>query len=417
MNKGFVVILATLLVLSAGLVIILSAGYISLNNIKAVRNNIYSAQAYYAAEAGIEDALLRLNKEMNFSKTNSFPVGNGTATIEIADPIGGSRTITSSGDVSNRIRKVRAIRAMTTEEVNFYYGAQIGDGGMTMGNGSEIQGNVFSNGSVIGGGNITGTVKVASDNNKIQNLSIGGDAYAYSCYDCSIPNGVLYYWGSNNNCGTGALTDPVSSKSLPISDETIAVWQNEASCNNDPGCIFSGNYTVPQNTTAYLGPKKIEGDLILENNATLVVTGTIWVAGDGITTDGKILPGNNAEIKLDSSFGSTSGVVLANGQIKVQNNVKLTGSGMGGSYLMLLSTYDSSLISAIDVLNNAEGAILYAANGILHLHNNIEIGEGTAYRVVLDNNAVIQYESGLEDTAFSSGPGGSWTILEWKEVE
>ncbi len=419
MNKGFVVILATLLVLSAGLVIVLSAGYISLNNVKIVRNNIYSVQAYYAAEAGIEDSLLRLNKDMNFSKTNNFTVGDGTATIEIADPIGGSRTIISSGNIKNRIRKIRAIRAITTEEVNFHYGAQVGDGGMIMENNSKIQGNVFSNGDVIGAGIIAGAVKVAGDN-KIQDLSINGDAYAYNCYDCTI-GGTLYYWGSNSNCGQeGILSDPVLSRSLPISQETIAAWQNEASCNNDPGCVHGDNYIVPQNTTVYLGPQKIEGDLILENNAVLVITGVIWVAGNGATTEGNILPGQNAEIRLDSDYGSISGIVLADGKIKVENDVRLAGSGIEGSYIMLLSTNDSKDDPdnpAIDVVNNAEGAILYAANGMLRLRSNVKIREGTAYQIYLDNDALIEYESGLKDTFFSTGPGGSWEILEWKEVE
>ena len=87
---------------------------------------------------------------------------------------------------------------------------------------------------------------------------------------------------------------------------------------------------------------------------------------------------------------------------------------------MLLSTDDSKNDPdnpAIDVANNAEGAILYAANGMLRLHSNVKIREGTAYQIYLDNEAIIKYESGLKDTFFSSGPGGSWEILEWKEVE
>lgn len=418
MNKGFIVILSTLLVLSAGLVIVLSAGYISLSNVKVVRNNIYSVQAYYAAEAGIEDSLLRLNKDMNFSKTNNFTVGDGTATIEIADSIGGSRTIISAGNIKNRIRKIRTIRAITTEKVSFHYGAQIGGGGMTMENNSKIQGNVFSNGDVIGAGIIAGAVKVAGDN-KIQDLYINGDAYAYNCYDCTI-GGTLYYWGSTSNCGSGILSDPILSRSLPISQETITAWQNEASCNDDPGCIHGGDYAVPLNTTVYLGPQKIEGDLILENNAVLIVTGVIWVAGNGATTEGDILPEQNAEIRLDSDYGSISGIVLANGKIRVENDVKLTGSGIEGSYIMLLSTNDSKDDPdnpAIDVANNAEGAILYAANGMLRIRSNVKIREGTAYQIYLDNEAIIEYESGLKDTFFSSGPGGSWKILEWNEVE
>ena len=42
---------------------------------------------------------------MNFSQSNSLTINDGTATIEISDSIGGSRVITSSGSVLNRIRK------------------------------------------------------------------------------------------------------------------------------------------------------------------------------------------------------------------------------------------------------------------------------------------------------------------------
>lgn len=419
-QKGFSALLITILVLVIIFGIAISITGLTLSEYKTLKNITKSTQSYYTAEAGIEDALIRLVKGMNWSSPYSLPLGDDSATIEISDPIGGSRIITSLGNVSNRVRKLRVIRAMTTEKVNFYYGAQVGDGGMIMGNNSEIQGNVFSNGNIIGAGHITGTVKVAGNGNRIQDLSIDGDAYVHHCQDCSI-NGILYYWtgGSINNCKPGVQSDSVLPKYLPISQETITGWQNEASCNNDPSCIHSGNYIVPQNTTVYLGPQKIEGDLILENNAVLVITGLIWVAGDGATTEGNILPGNNAEIKLDSSYGSTSGVILADGKIKVSNNVILNGSGIQGSYIMLLSTNPSVDPNnpAIDVLNNAAGAILYASAGMLRLHNNIMIREGTAYQVSLDNNAVIQYQSGLEDTSFASGPGGSWEILEWKEIE
>lgn len=419
-QKGFAALFITILILVIVFGVALSIAILTFGEQRILGNVIKSSQAYYVAEAGIEDALLRLNKGMNFSSPYNLIVGQGTATIEISDSIGGSRTIISQGDMLNRIRKVRAIRAMTTEKISFYYGAQVGDGGMSMGNNSEIQGSVFSNSSVRGAGHITGTVKVAGSGNRIQDLFIDEDAYAHNCRDCTIA-GTLYYWtgGSINNCKAGIRSKAVLPESLPVSQENITNWQDEASCNNNPSCIYSGDYIVPQNTTVYLGPQKIEGDLIIENNAVLVVTGIIWVAGDGLTTDGDVLPDNDTEIKLDLSYGFTSGVILADGKIRVENNVKLSGSGIVGSYIMLLST-DPSVDPddpAIDVLNNAEGAILYASVGMLRLHNNIKIREGTAYQISLDNDAVIRYQSGLENTSFSSGPGGSWRILEWREIE
>ena len=50
------------------------------------------------------------------------------------------------------------------------------------------------------------------------------------------------------------------------------------------------------------------GNLTFSNNATLNVTGTIYVTGD-ITTS------NNNTIKLDASYGSLGGVVMADGSI------------------------------------------------------------------------------------------------------
>ena len=81
---------------------------------------------------------------------------------------------------------------------------------------------------------------------------------------------------------------------------------------------------------------------------------------------------------------------------------------------------DSSLneeFAAIDVDNNAEGAIFYTVNGVIRLRNNIKIREATGHKLYLDNNAIVEYETGLENTNFSSGPGGSWEVVSWQEIE
>ena len=85
---------------------------------------------------------------------------------------------------------------------------------------------------------------------------------------------------------------------------------------------------------------------------------------------------------------------------------------------MLLSTFNNLASSAIEISNNASGAIYYASRGIANVNNNASnVKEVTAYRLILANGASISYESGLESAAFSSGPGGGWEINSWNETE
>ena len=86
---------------------------------------------------------------------------------------------------------------------------------------------------------------------------------------------------------------------------------------------------------------------------------------------------------------------------------------------MLLSTNSSldDLNPAIEVDNNTDAAIFYANQGLIAIRNNVQVREITGYKVYLDNNAEVQYESGLENTSFSSGSGGTWEVASWKEVE
>jgi hypothetical protein len=59
---------------------------------------------------------------------------------------------------------------------------------MVMGNNSQVQGNVFSNGNITGdnGANITNSVIVAGNGNKVQNVDVGEDLNAHTCADSDI---------------------------------------------------------------------------------------------------------------------------------------------------------------------------------------------------------------------------------------
>ncbi|KPJ71819.1 hypothetical protein AMJ50_00715 [Parcubacteria bacterium DG_74_3] len=424
-EKGFIAFYLVILVLMTMLSIGISIFIVTRGEQKILQSITKSNQAYFTAEAGIEDALLRLVNIMNWSSSYVLKVGGATSTIEISDILGGSRSITSMGNAENRIRKIRVIHKVSTQDVSFHYGAQIGDGGMEMGNNAQIQGNVFSNGSVISiqKGKIQDTIKVATIGGKIEGLEVGKDAYTHICKNCTI-GGVLYYsGGSLENCTvTGSLKEhPVQeSKDLPIPQSQIDNWKTEASCSDNPGCIINGDYVLDGKVTGYLGPKKITGNMTLDNKATLIMTGSIWV-------EGNIFVKNGAGIQLDlNSYGGLSGVLIADGKIDIKPGASLGGSGEEGSYLLLLSTNASldPLSPAINIDNTTLGGIFYTPNiydgrngGVIVIRNNVSTRQVTGYKVYLEENAVVSYEYGLQDAEFSSGPGGSWEVASWKEIE
>lgn len=382
-----------------------------------------SSQAYYAAEAGVEDALLRLVKNKSWSSPYNFNVDEATVTTTISNIIGGARTITAEGNSLNRIRKIAIAYEVRADKISFRYGAQIDEGGAVVYSNSKIEGNVFCNGSISlsggGSGEITGDAILASTsttygNNEIEGLEIGANAYAYSCQNSTI-GGKLYLVGSTvGSCtATGGITtssEPIAKKPLPISQGQITQWETEASSSE----IVVGDYTISGGTTESFGPRKIVGSLEIQNNGTLIMKGTIWVTGT-------ITIGNNATVKLDpNSYGSKSGVLIADpSKIIVENNAILQGSGEAGSYLMLLSTNSSQIEDdpAIFVKNNAMAAIFYTTQGSITLNNNMEVREVTGYKIFLKPNAEIKYETGLIDALFTSGAGGSWKVASWREIE
>ena len=75
--------------------------------------------------------------------------------------------------------------------------------------------------------------------------------------------------------------------------------------------------------------------------------------------------------------------------------------------MLFISAY-SGADDAIYLGNNASSSIFFAPYGTIHVTNNTNLLEMTAYRAILDNNAIVNYHSGLQNANFSNGPGGSW---------
>lgn len=229
-----------------------------------------------------------------------------------------------------------------------------------------------------------------------------GNAYAHTVNNATI-NGINYCQtgtGNNKSCNT-SKTDPVQIP-MPISEQNVVDWKDAALL----GGTIAGNYTVSSDMA--LGPKKITGNLTVNNRSTLTMGGNIWVQGD-------LLVDNNSKIRLDSSYGTSEGVIIVDGTITISNNGTFEGSGATGSYMLALTT--SSSTSAINLSNNAGAVAVYAANGTINVLNNGTAISLTGHNIHLSENAVITYQEGLANSNFVSGPSGTWNIDSWKEVE
>ncbi|MFH1308491.1 MAG: hypothetical protein ABIH51_00575 [Patescibacteria group bacterium] len=418
-KKGFVAIFITILILIILMSIIASIVFLIAGEQEMSGNIIKSSKSFYVAEAGIEDALLRLREDPALSSLSySIIIGDTESSVNISETITNTKMIISEGNSDDRIRKIQANYAVSTQGASFFYGAQVGDGGMEMGNNARIKGNVFSNGDVTNSNNkgyIDNTIIVANNGNKIKGLIIGEDAFAYSCENSTIGGELTYVSGGHStNCNAESTTTQIQEiqpEEFPISQAQIDEWKVEATS----GGIIATDYVVAGSDSlglVQIGTLSDPKDLIINGGANLNITATIYVTGD-------IIIANNAIVGLDEGYGVSSGVLIADGNITINNNVLLGGSGVEGSYILILSTSNSlnPAVPAISLSNNAIGAIVYAPNGLINLKNNMSAHEITGYKINISNNAEVIYESGLEDMVFSSGPGGSWQLISWDEIE
>lgn len=416
-NKGYAAIVGVLLSTTIGLIIVSSITSMMINRDKVLRNVLNSAQSYYTAESGIEDMLLRMiDPNLSYTWENTLSLAGATTTIGLGIDEG-VYIVQSFGDKDNFLRGVQVGLVPATEGVSFNYGVQVGQGGLEMKNSGRIEGNVYSDGDIIGTNSPTITGDAwASGNHEISGIIIGADAHANTLDDDDISGDAYYQSISGSSVdGTSYPGSPnPPSQSLPITEEQIDNWKGDAAVTE-----LVGNYTLDGSNTVSLGPVKIVGNLEIKNSAILTVDGTIWVTGN-VTLQ------NNAVIQLNDNYGANSGIIIADGKITVKNDFKICGSegynagttlcyAPNDSYLLLLSTKDED--EAISLENNTIiNGIIYTSNGEVSIKNSARVKAVVGYEITVQNNIVINYETGLVNLSFSSGPGGGWIFEDWKEV-
>jgi hypothetical protein len=397
----------------------------------------YSAEisASQIAEAGLNKAMFCFNASSGtncngtygasyIGESNvAFAGGKYTVTVIGSGP---SRTVVAAGtDITGRTTTIRAdiSNIPPTDEPDFSFALQAGNDGIYMGNNSGVVGTVYSNGDVICQGTaavVDGDAYVTKTNGLVDTCTVNFHAHADRILNSKVDGDAYYAVDPSGISGTnvkgtkhpGSATPPP--KDLP--DIDLAFWRAAA----EAGGTLSGEHHPADNSS--LGPKKINGDLIFDNNVDVTVTGPIWVTGD-------LILNNNATLTLHSSYGPYGTVILADHQGDPSSHGKITmvpgsdviGSGNPKSHILLCSTNTSMdpIDPAIDVSNNAAGAVFLALDGIMRLNNNANAKSMAARKLYLNNNAVVTYmESEMSDMKFSNSPSTAWHVVEgsWRQA-
>lgn len=245
---------------------------------------------------------------------------------------------------------------------------------VSMGNGSVVQGNVHAN--------------------TINGITIDKDAY-YQVITNSVVSGSSC---PNSHCHPDSTDPPPAA--MPISDANISAWKSDA---EDYGVTVGDINGCP----ATIGPGKFIGNFVTGNSCTILVKTPIWLTGH-------LTVGNSVILKMDSSLGASSGVIIVDGKTIFANGDNLLGTGSSGSYLTLLSTFDSqsSNETAINTGNSSITGILYAPFGRIVLANNANFKEAVAWKLEMGTGTILTYDSGLISTFFSAGPSGAYSLIK-----
>lgn len=456
-NRGAALITAVMFFVIISLVVVTGISTSVFRDYVTVREFEKSKGAYYLSEAGSEDAMYRIMNLDAIDAQEIISLDGNKATTTITTISAIKKTIGSIGDILFNTRRVKSTLTVVSG-ASFNYGVQAGDGGVYMSSTSAITGNLYSTGPVCGGGKIgsncingssatdnivTGTVLVATttSNGVITNITNQGAAsmYANKIYS-SIIASTTVTCNTISGSNRGSCTYPWGTQTpvaLPIQRPQIESWESaataggvitQAECTAHLEGDGSYEYKYIVDSSRNLGPIEIQCDLeivgaLSGSGPTITLMGPVWVKGN-IDIEGYLT------VRVDPSLTGQglSMVMIADNpsdlidsstiDVKDDNPV-FEGAGTN-SWVMLLSENNGASLGtiseAIEVQDGATGeVILYARLGDILLSNNTSAREVTGYKITLENSANITYQSGLQNVLFTSGPGGVWTIQDWKE--
>ncbi len=392
-NKGAAMILVVFFFVFISLTILIGIVTPALREYKIANNNFVSKQAYFWAESGVEDILVRLKNSMVYDSTEEMVLGSFKAITEIQDLSSDSKEISSIGELNEFKRKV-STNVKAGIGVSFSYGVQVGQGGFIMDNNSVVDGSVYSNGTITGSGDITGSAMSANSSVLTSDQLNGAGTPAY---DLSF--------------GNNSATEDFA-QSFQISEtETINKIQlfliKEGSPTNLTVRITTNSNGKPSTTTLASG--SLSSSLVSSNNygwvdvpfssnPKLSAGTTYWFVIDGSTSSSKYY-------KIGANY---DGYINGGSKIgKYGGTWKDNSPSLADSYFNLYIGGINGLIDGIDIGEDN--------NGIAHAH---QVKNSTVAGILY-----CQTGSGNNKTCNTTRPDpvqiampiSEQNILDWKE--
>lgn len=389
-RPGAMTIVLVLAITGIVLTALLSISVIATSQVGQTRDITMSDQAFFAAEGGLQDALYKLRSNPSLGNYQIPESILGTLVNINIDHTPGNKSITTQAIGSNDITRKVKIKFNASTFGGFNGAVIAGAGGFELGNGTVVTGDVCANGNIIGGNGsgstVNGNVQLGPGATISGVITVSGATMQnQSCPFPPLPN---YAFTTNSS-------DPNYSKSF------------HKAASDGGACAF----TSPISGTVEAGPCIFTGNMNFNHNATLVLTGPLWVTGN-------ITGANGVTIKMKDTGNTfaagTSTVLVAENVLNLNNNsVTLSGIPAQDSFLLAASVH-----SNISTKNGSASVVFYAANGTITMHNNGTLNNATARMVDIKNGGTITYDSGLGDLVFS---GINSTIIKpkvssWEEL-
>lgn len=407
----------------------------------------FSAKAYYAANAGLENAIREIAlKPPEFGNPGPDFINFDIDGVDVKTKVTGDenqKTIEAIGTYSVNLtkysRKVVATIINTSITPDFTDAIYGGFGGVYLDYNTIVSnldpaenGNVYSrsfikgknndnNGgvcknaasAVYGDATAVGSIGKWGDSGK--GVCISENAYAGSLDDCFVAgDGEAQLISANCEIvGTQTITViPPEEKEMPnIGVDAIASYLASKD-QYDGNCEVGGDPDLDcTEGTGILGDITINGDLKIIHNSSLIIDGSILVNG-------------NIDIQSNSTIDlideSTSRIVISRGKISSASNV--TYSSYDDVFIIFVSTDDSdgtscdSTEAAIEVSSNDESVLFIATKGCILVRAN-QTFRGAIYgeAIALGNNSQVLYNPELTDLVLNVSEDGGWLLVSFKE--
>ena len=149
-QKGQAAITAVLFLIAISLVVGSGFASLGIRQTRSSRVFVNSVRSFASMESGLEDVMFRLSRQIAVDSSETLTL-NGGNVVTTNDEVDSEREIIAQADVASLIQKTRVVMS-GGPGIEYGYGIQVGEGGFCMDNNSDVIGDVYTTGDVLGPG-------------------------------------------------------------------------------------------------------------------------------------------------------------------------------------------------------------------------------------------------------------------------